>query len=360
MKYFLIAGEASGDTHAADLINAIKKEDNQASFIGLGGEKMENAGCNLLQTYKNMAFMGYVDVLSNLGKIKDNFRIAEQGLKNYQPDVLILIDYPSFNLKIAEFCKKNLPNTKIAYYIPPKIWAWKTWRVHKIAKYADKILGIFPFETDFYAKYGYKCEYAGNPTMKLFAEKSQQYRKEIVAILPGSRKHEIEKCLPKMLEAARIVCQNNYSIHVAKAPGIDEEFYLQYLNEEILRSDTHQLLQEAKAGIVNSGTATLEAAVLDCPQVAVYHVACGRFLGLIRPLVFKIPHFTLVNIIPQKEVIKEMIAYLFTTENIVNELQNILQNEDYRHKMLDEYAKIRKILGTQNAAENAAKAISKL
>lgn len=359
MKYFLIAGEASGDTHAADLIYAIKQEDTNSTFIGMGGDKMEAAGCTIVRHFKEMAFMGFVAVLQNLGKIKENFRIAEENILRQQPDILILIDYPSFNLKIAEFCKKQLPNTKIVYYIPPKIWAWKTWRVHKIARYSDKILGIFPFETAFYAKYGYKCEYVGNPTMKL-ANSEERSRKNIIAILPGSRKHEIEKCLPKMLSAAKEVVGNEYQLQIAQAPGIEEEFYHNFITTETLRKDTHELLKEAKIGIVNSGTATLEAAVLDCPQVAVYHVACGRFLGLIRPLVFKIPHFTLVNIIPQKEVIKEMIAYLFTTENIVNELQNILQNEDYRHKMLKDYAQIREILGYQNAAENAAKVISKL
>lgn len=170
MKYFLLAGEASGDLHASNLMRALKKEDADAVFVGLGGDKMREEGCRLLQDYRNMAFMGVIAVLANLRKIRQNFRIAEQGLLDEQPDVLILIDYPSFNLKIAEFCKKHLPSTKVVYYIPPKVWAWKTFRIHKIARLSDRILGIFPFEPAFYAKYGYKCEYVGNPTMDSIRE----------------------------------------------------------------------------------------------------------------------------------------------------------------------------------------------
>ncbi len=374
-KYFIIAGEASGDLHASNLILALQKQDTNAMFIGMGGDKMQAAGCTLVQHYREMAFMGFVAVLKNLGKVRRNFHIAHEALLHEKPDVLILIDYPSFNLKIAEWCKKHLPETKIYYYIPPKVWAWKRWRVHKIAQLSDKILCIFPFEPAFYAKYGYKAEYVGNPTVDSIRDwtKNDARRDEciasspspLIAILPGSRKHEIEKCLPKMLEAARKVVSSErrmangeWQIVVTGAPGIEPAFYDQFLtNEKIVFNETYELVSRAAVAIVNSGTATLETALLNCPQVAVYHIACGRLVGLIRPFVFQIPHFTLVNLIPNKEVIKEKIAYLFTVDEVADEVQRILKDDTYRQTMLNNYAEIRKILGDNPAAETAAKAI---
>ncbi len=368
-KYFIIAGEASGDLHASNLILALKKQDADAVLIGMGGDNMQEAGCRLVQHYREMAFMGFVAVLKNLGKVRRNFQIAHEALLQEKPDVLVLIDYPSFNLKIAAWCKKHLPNTKIYYYIPPKIWAWKRWRVHKIARLSDKILGIFPFEPAFYAKYGYKAEYVGNPTVDSIRhwtlDAGHRTKEKIIAVLPGSRKHEIEKCLPKMLEAAHKVLQalpqwgeSEGAIVVTGAPGIEPAFYDRFLtNEKIVFNETYDLVSRASVAIVNSGTATLETALLDCPQVAVYHVACGRFLGLIRPLLFQIPHFTLVNIIPNREIIKEKIAYLFTVNEVAREVERILTDGAYRQTMLDGYAEIRHILGMNPAAETAAKMI---
>ncbi len=370
-KYFIIAGEASGDLHASNLIRALHEQDTNAVFVGLGGDKMRDAGCRLVQHYREMAFMGFVAVLKNLGKVRRNFQIAHETLLQEKPDVLVLIDYPSFNLKIAEWCKKHLPETKIYYYIPPKVWAWKRWRVHKIAQVSDKILGIFPFEPAFYAKYGYQADYVGNPTMDSIREwamndvcrdeciaSSPSSRKAIIAILPGSRKHEIEKCLPKMLEAAQRF--PDYEIIVTGAPGIEPAFYDQFLtNEKIVFNETYELISCASVAIVNSGTATLETALLNCPQVAVYYVACGRLLGLLRHLIFQIPHFTLVNIIPNREVIQEKIAYLFTVDEVANEVKRILEDDAYRQNMLDGYAEIRQILGTNPAAETAADIIKR-
>lgn len=362
MKYFILAGEASGDLHASNLMCALKREDAAATFVGMGGDRMREEGCRLLQDYRQMAYMGVIAVLANLKKIKENFRIAKEGLLQEQPDVLILIDYPSFNLKIAEFCRQQLPKTRIIYYIPPKIWAWKTYRVHAIARVCDSILGIFPFEPDFYAQYGYQCTYVGNPTVESVRRTppTPSIRGLKIALLPGSRKSEIRNCLPKMLEAARIVNANlggAYRIVVTAAPGIDDTYYNQWLQGEELTRDTYPLVREAAAAVVNSGTATLETALLGCPETAVYRIVCSRWLGWIRPFVFKIPFFTLVNIIPGKEVIKELIAYHFTTKNIIRELTRLLTDEAYKKNMLADYEHIRSILGTQPAAETAAKLI---
>jgi lipid-A-disaccharide synthase len=367
MKYFLIAGEASGDLHAANLMAALREKDPQALFVGLGGDKMHAQGCHLYVDYREMAYMGFVAVFKNLGKIKRNFQIAQETLLQEQPDVLILIDYPSFNLKIAKYCKKYLPKTKIIYYIPPKIWAWKEWRVHQIARYCDRILGIFPFEPAFYAKYGYKCQYVGNPTAdsiqswRLETRGNEAKGKETIAILPGSRKSEISKCLPTMLAAARNVAGERYRVVVTAAPGIDDTFYTPYLHGEELTRDTYALLNNALAAVVNSGTATLETALIGCPQTAVYHVAGSKYLEkLLKPLMFKIKYFTLVNIIPDKEVIQELVASRFTQENVEMELRRLLEDEDYRAKMKTEYEALWQILGEKSAARSAAEVIVSL
>ena len=363
MKYFIIAGEASGDLHASNLMKALRDKDPQAIFVGLGGDLMRQEGCDIKVDYRDMAYMGFVAVLANMHKVYRNIHIAKKELLAEKPDALILIDYPSFNLRIAKFCHKHLPQTRITYYIPPKIWAWKEWRVHQIAKYANDILGIFPFEPKFYAKYGYKCQYVGNPTADCIRQwrtetKIDEPNNDIIAILPGSRKSEISHCLPVMLEAAREVAGNHYQIIVGAAPGIDDAFYQTYLNQETLTRNTYSTLAMAKAAVVNSGTATLETALIGCPQTAVYYVAGSKYLeGILKPILFKIKHFTLVNIIANKEVIKELIAQKFTKTNIATELRQLLDNESYRQQMQAEYKHIHHILGNETAPENAAKII---
>lgn len=363
MKFFLIAGEASGDMHAANLIKAISDQQPDAVFMGLGGDKMRAAGATLFQDYRQMAYMGVVDVLANLGKVKENLILTKKALIEHQPDILILIDYPSFNLRIAKFCRQHLPQTKICYYIPPKCWAWKKWRIHTIAHLCDLVLGIFPFETDFYAQYGYQCHYVGNPTMDVIRLYKQAHTVEqrlpIIAILPGSRKGEITACLPVMLQAARRF--TDYQICVAAAPGIDRSLYNRYLTDkETLTTDTYDLLSHASAAVVNSGTATLETALLDCPQTSVYHIVMGKILWFFRFLLFRTPFFTLVNIIPQKAVIKELFAYLFTAENIEKELHLLLTNQQYISRMRSEYTNISRLLGDTPAAQSAAVLILKL
>lgn len=362
MKFFLISGEASGDLHAANLIRALRLQDTQSSFVGLGGDKMRAEGCDIRVDYRDMAYMGVVAVLQNLDKVKRNFRIAKQTLLQERPNVLILIDYPSFNLKMAKFCKKHLPHTKVVYYIPPKIWAWKKWRVHSIAKYCDEILGIFPFEPDFYAKYGYRCHYVGNPTadcIRAFQLATNNSQLPTIALLPGSRRSEISHCLPTMLQAARQVAKDQYSIVVAAAPGIEDSFYDSFLlSSEMLTRDTYSLVASAQAAVVNSGTATLETALIGCPQTAVYHVAGSKYLEkFLRPIMFSIPHFTLVNIIPNQEIIQELIASRFTVDNVAAELNRLLHDESYRQTMLTNYQQLWHILGSQSAADNAAKII---
>ena len=371
MKYFLIAGEASGDMHAAALMTQIKQRDPQAQFVGLGGSQMATAECRLYQDIRHMAFMGFAAVLANMGQIRRNFRIAEEALLQEKPDALILVDYPSFNLRIAAFCKKHLPTTKIYYYIPPKVWAWKRRRIHRIAQLCDEVLGIFPFEPAFYAKYGYRCMYVGNPTAEQVAltiqnnpntPNNQSYpNPPTIAILPGSRESEIRHCLPKMLEAARRF--PDYRIVVCAAPGIDEAIYRACMREgETLTRETYEAVRQAKAAVVNSGTATLETALLGTPQVAVYHLACSGIVRWIRPwiqpLMFSIPYFTLVNIICGKEVIRELLGEDFTTEKVTAELQGLLTDEAYTKEMLVEYEHLSALLGTQPAAATAAQIIT--
>ena len=355
MKYFLIAGEASGDMHAAALMERIAAEqDSSAQFSGLGGDRMAAAGCRLYQDYRQMAFMGFAAVLRNLDKVRRNFRIAKQALLAERPDVLILIDYPSFNLKMAAFCHRRLPKTKIIYYIPPKVWAWKRWRIHRIARLCDEIWGIFPFEPAFYARYGYHCTYVGNPTAKAIdaylatqpTPNRNDKDKPVIALLPGSRPSEVSHCLPIMLEAARRF--PNYQIIVTAAPGLEDGFYAPHMRaDEQLSRNTYITVRSASAAIVNSGTATLETALLGCPQIAVYHLACARLLGWIRwaqPLIFDIPYFTLVNILAGKEAIKELVANDFTADKIAEELQRLLTDETYKKNMLAQYEHIHSLL----------------
>ncbi len=313
-----------------------------------------------------MAFMGIAAVVRHWRDVKDNFRIAREALLSEQPDTLVLIDYPSFNLRMAAFCRKHLPKTRIIYYIPPKVWAWKKRRVHRIARLCDEVLGIFPFEPAFYAKYGYRCTYVGNPTAEEI-ERFVQSRKtanaqsrETIALLPGSRPSEISNSLPRMMDAARRF--PDYHLVVCAAPGIEDAFYTPYLRAgETLTRDTYATVQQASAAVVNSGTATLETALFGCPQVAVYHLAHSWFFALIRwaqPFVFSIRYFTLVNIIAGKDVIKEYLANDFTADNVAAELQRLLTDEVYKKEMLASYKHLSQSLGALPASATAADIIT--
>jgi len=367
MKYFIIAGEASGDLHAANLMRELKLKDAKAEFCFLGGDLMQAQGGTLIRHYRQMAFMGIVPVLLNYRTIMQIMESCKTALLQFQPDLLILVDYPGFNLRMAKFAKENL-QCQVHYYIPPKIWVWKEHRIKQIKKYIDKVFTIFPFETAFYAKHNYKSDYVGNPsvdsvflrpnqnqTLDEFCKKNQLPNRPIIALLSGSRKQEISKCLPKMIAAASKL--TDYQIIIAGAPGIDPQFYHSFIQTQkvsIVFDQTYDLVQQASAAVVNSGTATLETALLGTPQVVVYHVAFPRFSYTFQGLVMKVNFFSLVNLIATKEVVKELLFHFFTVENVAKELEQLLHNKEYRLKMVNEYAKIKNILGEPNTAKHAA------
>ena len=324
---------------------------------------MEQAGCRIVRHYRHMAYMGFAAVVANLAEVRRNFRIAESTLRQEQPDVLILIDYPTFNLKIAAFCRRHLPRTKIVYYIPPKIWAWKGWRIHRIGRLCDLVLGIFPFEPKYYKERGYTCTYVGNPTVEELQNckfTNQQICKSAnIAVVPGSRRSEIVHCLPVMLEAAR---QHGKHIVVTTAPGIEDNLYTPYLHAgEELCHDTRRAVAEAELAIVNSGTATLETALIGTPQIAVYHLAWSRLLGILRPLqrtVFPLPYFTLPNILLDRPLIPELLANEFTAERISAEISRLTNDKTTLQRMQSGYEQLRLVLGTQSASDTAASLIT--
>lgn len=373
MKYFIIAGEASGDLHASNLMRQLKKQDSSAEFCFLGGDLMQAQGGKMIKHYREMAFMGFVTVAKNLNTVLKNLADCKQAIVDFNPDKLILVDYPSFNLRIARFVKENL-KTPVYYYISPKIWAWKEYRIKDIKLYVDRMFTIFPFETEFYARHNYPVEYVGNPlidsvcfrpnqdqTFEEFRTMNSLQNKPIIALLAGSRKQEISACLPRMVEAASRF--KDYQLVVSGAPGIDLEYYRSILKKTsvtIVFGQTYELLQQSRAAIVNSGTATLETALIGTPQVVVYHQSLGRVAFWMKDLIIKVKYISLVNLVAEKEVVKELIAHLFTVPNMGNELDQLLNNKTYRQNMLDEYSKIRKVLGGAGAAKRTAEKIVEL
>lgn len=374
MKYFIIAGEASGDLHASNLMRELVKSDPQAEFCFLGGDLMRAQGGKMIKHYRQMAFMGFWAVLKNARTILNNMTDCKQAMLDFQPDLLILVDYPSFNLRMAQFAKENL-GIPVHYYIPPKIWAWKEHRIKRIKKYIDKVYTIFPFETAFYAKHNYQVEYVGNPSVdsvllrpnqqQSFQEFCQQNKideKPIIALLCGSRKQEILACLPKMIEAAKQFSE--FQMIVAGAPGVSPDFYNSIISKysvKIVFGQTYELLQQARVAVVNSGTATLETALIGTPQVVVYHIILGRFTHMIKDFIMKVKYFSLVNLVADKEVVKELIFHYFTVENLGEELRTLLYDEAYRKTIQIEYSQIQAALGGPNAAARTApKMISEL
>ncbi|MCF8358620.1 MAG: lipid-A-disaccharide synthase [Prolixibacteraceae bacterium] len=368
MKYFIIAGEPSGDMHAAALMKEIKVLDAKAMFVYMGGDLMAEQGGQMIVHYREMAFMGLLPVIMNIGKINRNLKQAKKELLKAKPDVLILIDYPGFNLRMARFAKEN--NIKTAYYISPKVWAWNTKRATKIKAFVDNMYTILPFETEFYNKYNYNVHYVGNPVCdiingfkpecldeKTFKEKHRLNEKPIIAMLAGSRKHEIKSLLPVMEKSARLF--PDYQFVVAGAPGIEPEFYRSILNPttKIVYGKTYELLKYSKAALVTSGTATLETALLKVPQLVCYKMGMGFILQFFRKLILKTPWFSLVNLIAGKEVVKEFFQSEVTLRNLEKELRRITGDEKYRKIMIDEYSKIEQKLKTNGAARNAAQMI---
>ncbi len=375
MNYFFIAGEASGDLHASNLMRELKVVDSEAQFQFLGGDKMEKeAGLKPIIHYRQMSFMGFVAVLKNLKMVLSNIKICKQAILHSRPDVVVLVDYPSFNLRIAEFVKKNLPDTKVYYYISPKIWVWKEYRIKAIKKYIDQMFTIFPFETEFYKKHNYKVNYVGNPTVdflypklsnstdfKEFCNENKISKKPIIALLPGSRKQEIVKCLPTMIASCEMF-EQTHQIVVAKAPGTDIQYYKDSIvNKEvvILENKTIELLQNSDVAIVNSGTASLETAVLNIPQVVVYYVGGGKFTLWLKDLILKVKYISLVNLIADKLVVKELVGYFFTKENLQEEIKSLLFDNSYRSKILQDYSEVMNKLGTKPTAKNTAQLMVK-
>lgn len=368
MKYFLIAGEASGDMHGAHLIEALKRQDPTAELVGLGGDLMQEQGMTLVQHYREMAFMGFVAVVRHLPQVMGNMRKAKEAILRYQPDVLILIDYPSFNLRIARFAKKNL-RCEVCYYISPKLWAWKAYRIKDIRRYVDKMYTIFPFETDYYAQHNYKVNYVGNPTQETidqylakpadeagFRARHGLDERPIIALLAGSRHQEISACLPKMVKVAKQF--PHYQAIIAGAPGVENSLYGTLAKGvKVVSGCTYDLLRYAAVAVVNSGTATLETALLNVPQVVVYHVMGGRVSYFLKECFIHTRYISLVNIIAGREVVRELIAHLFTEENLYKEIKALLTNEIYRGTVREGYADVRKALGKEVAAENTAQDI---
>ena len=372
MKYFIIAGEASGDLHASNLMHELRKADSNAEFCFLGGDLMLKQGGKIIKHYRQMAFMGFLAVLKNGRTILKNMNDCKKAIIDFQPDLLILVDYPSFNLRIARFVKENL-SIPVYYYISPKIWAWKEFRIKQIKKYVDKMFTIFPFETEFYARHNYEVEYVGNPTVDTIQSRPNQSQsftqfclenklseKPIISLLAGSRKQEISACLPRMIKSASQF--TTYQIVIAGAPGIDISFYNSVLKEKnfsVLFGKTYELLQQSKASIVNSGTATLETALVGTPQVVVYHVIFGRLAYAIKDFFIKVKFFSLVNLVAGTEVVRELVAHHFTVENVGNELDKLLNDTEYRQNMFVEYSKVKTSLGETGAAKKTAKLIIK-
>ncbi|HEY5510379.1 MAG TPA: lipid-A-disaccharide synthase [Prolixibacteraceae bacterium] len=366
MRYFIIAGEASGDLHASFLMAGIKKKDPEAVFSFFGGELMEQQGGTLLKHYREMAFMGLLTVLMNLSQIKKNFKMAEEKLLEFRPDVLILVDYPGFNFRMAKFAK--LHHIRTFYYISPKIWAWRSDRVKRVKKYVDEMFTIFPFEKKFYDKHNYKIRYVGNPTIDELAlrpNKDQTYREfvdengltgqPIIALLAGSRKQEIQLILPVLVKVVALFPE--YQFVVAGAPSISPELYRKYMpakNIKVIFGKTYELLQQSKAAMVASGTATLETAVIQVPQVVCYIMEMGWLMSLLRKVFLKVQWISLVNLIMNKEIVKEFFQENCTPDAVAGELKRILDEPDYRENMLQNYRLMLEKLGPPGCADRAA------
>lgn len=372
MRYFIIAGEASGDLHASFLMAGIKKKDPDAVFSFFGGELMEQQGGILLKHYREMAFMGFFTVLMNLKQIKKNFKLAEEKLLEFKPDVLILVDYPGFNFRMAKFAKSH--NIKTFYYISPKIWAWRSDRVKRVKKYVDEMFTIFPFEKDFYDKHDYRIRYVGNPTIDELAvrpNKDQTFLEfinenelkdqPIIALLAGSRKQEIQLILPVLVQVAQHFPE--YQFIVAGAPSLSLELYRQYMPDnpvKVIFGKTYELLQQSKAALVASGTATLETAVIHVPQVVCYIMELGRFASFLKNTFFKVQWFSLVNLIMDKEIVREFFQENCTVDAVAGELKKILDEPDYRENMLRNYQVMLAKLGPPGCAERAAEEMVEL
>ena len=367
MKYYIIAGEASGDLHASNLIKALKQEDPAAEVRGWGGDLMREAGADIVRHYKDTAIMGFVNVVRKLGTIRDNIRLCCSDIREWHPDVVILVDYAGFNLRIARFAKSI--GLKVFYYISPKLWAWNTGRVKKIKKYVDRMFTIFPFETEFYRQYGYSVQYGGNPLVDAICERPFQQEtfqdfirffglpdKPIVALLAGSRKQELKYVLPTMLKMVSHF--PDYQFIIAGAPSMTDADYAPYLHGTDLRiiyGATYRLVSQSAAALVTSGTATLETALLRTPQVVCYNMEFPRLSHWMFKTFVKVKYISLVNLIFGGELVKELMLEQLTEENLLHELSRLLCSERYREKMLRGYDEVILRMGESGASRRFAR-----
>lgn len=370
MKYYLIVGEASGDLHASRLMRSLKKYDELAEFRFFGGDLMAAEGGTRVKHYKELAYMGFVPVLLHLGTIFSNMKRCKEDIVAWKPDVVILVDYPGFNLNIAKFLKKNtlIP---VYYYISPKIWAWKEWRIKSIKRDVSEMFSILPFEVPFYEqKHKYPVHYVGNPTAQEVAEFRAGYhqtheefcrennldsRKPIIALLAGSRLQEIKDNLPAMIEVAERF--EDYQMVLAGAPSIEDEYYDKFLEGtpvRVVKNKTYQLLSHTTAALVTSGTATLETALFNVPQVVCYETPLPKLIRFAFNHVLKVDYISLVNLVANKEVVPEMFADKFTIDGIANELYKIMPRQPARERMLAEYQEVLRELGSKVAPDEAA------
>jgi lipid-A-disaccharide synthase len=358
MKYYIIAGEASGDLHGGNLIKAIHQQDTAAEVRCWGGDKMQAAGATLIKHYRDLAFMGFVEVLAHLRTIFSNIAFCKQDIAAFVPDVLVLIDYPGFNLRIAAWAKQQ--GIKVVYYISPQVWAWKEKRVHQIKRDVDRMLVILPFEVDFYKKWHFDVRYVGHPLIEVVSNERTNIPvvpihtdKPLIALLPGSRAQEIKVKLPIMLGMVKHFPQ--YRFAVAQAPSLPDELYNQLIgNNDVLlvKGNTYNLLKQASAGLITSGTATLETALFGVPQVVCYKGNAVSF-WLATKLV-KVKYISLVNLIMDKPVVTELIQHQLTQDNLKEALTRLLTNEQYKKTLQTDYAALWHSLGSSHASTNAA------
>lgn len=366
MKYYLIAGEASGDLHASNLMKALKQEDREAEFRFYGGDKMQAVGGTLVKHYQKLAYMGFIPVLLHLPTILKNMSRCKTDIKQWQPDVVILIDYPGFNLDIAKYvhAHKICP---VYYYISPKIWAWKEYRIKNIRRDVDELFSILPFEVEWFAERNYPIHYVGNPCVDAVSciikgSDPLMIQEKTIAILAGSRKQEIKDNLRIMLEAASTF--KEYKLVIAGAPNIDIEYYNKYIPKgidvEIRFGQTYNILRQSTAALVTSGTATLETAILRVPQVVCYYLTCGKLFNWIRSKVLKVKYISLVNLVAGREIVQELVADRMTKENTIKYLRDILPGSEGRQQMLADYEDMNRILGGPGASARAAQEMTKI
>ena len=363
MKYYIIAGEASGDLHASNLVAEIKKKDKNAEFRGWGGDLMQKQGVELVKHYRMTAYMGFVEVAVNLRKVLGNITQCKKDIVEYQPDAIILVDYPGFNLRIADFAHGK--GFKVFYYISPQVWAWKRRRVRKIKKTVDRMLVIFPFEEEFYKNYGIDVTYVGNPLLDELAKfgtanrsmflrrNSLGEKREIIALLPGSRKQEVKRMLPAMLKVFSHFPE--YQFVIGGVSSLGKGFYKRIIGNAdvfLIEDQTYELLQNSSAAVVTSGTATLETALFTVPEVVCYKATTLSYL--LAKWMIKVKYISLVNLVMDKPVVKELIQGDLTADNIVKELDLLLHNGKRQRQILEDYDELRERLGNEGASEKAA------